>query len=76
MTRTLGSARGAAGNGGPYRNHGAGASEHYGTRPADIHRLLAGEVGMRIFDADGNGPYSEAQFEQVFTEPMWNFVAH
>jgi FkbM family methyltransferase len=56
--------------------HGAGASDHYGTRPADVHRLLTGEVGMRIFDADGHGPYSEEEFERVFTEPMWNFVAH
>ena len=56
--------------------HGVGASDRYGTRPADVHRLLTGDVGMRIFDADGNGPYSEERFEQVFTEPMWNFVAH
>lgn len=56
--------------------HGWGASDRYGTRPADVHRLLVGELGMRIFDADGRGPYSESDFEAVFTEPMWNFVAH
>jgi FkbM family methyltransferase len=56
--------------------HGAGAADRYGTRPADVHRLLTGELGMRIFDADGGGPYSEAEFEAVFTQPMWNFVAH
>jgi FkbM family methyltransferase len=55
--------------------HGAGGSERYGTRPADVHRLLT-DVGMRIFDADGNGPYSESAFEATFHEPMWNFVAH
>lgn len=56
--------------------HGAGASDHYGTRPADVHRLLVDEVGMRIFDADGQGPYTAAGFEAVFYEPMWSFVAH
>ena len=57
-------------------DHGIGGSDHYGTRPADVHGLLVGELGMRIFDADGNGPYSEADFEAVFAEPMWTFVAH
>jgi len=28
--------------------HGAGGAEHYGTTPADVHRLLTGEIGMRI----------------------------
>ena len=56
--------------------HGAGASEHYGTRPADLYRLLVEEVGMRVFDADGAGPYTERDFEAVFHEPIWNFVAH
>lgn len=55
--------------------HGAGASERYGTRPADVHRLLT-DVGMRVFDSDGNGPYPEAAFEATFHKPMWNFVAH
>ena len=57
-------------------DHGLGGSDHYGTRPADVHALLAGELGMRIFDADGNGPYSRSDFEAVFSEPMWTFVAH
>jgi len=56
--------------------HGAGGADHYGTRPADVHRLLTGDIGLRIFDADGEGPYSEADFEAVFTQPMWSFVAH
>jgi hypothetical protein len=56
--------------------HGTGGAEHYGTKPADVHRLLTGEVGMRIFDADGEGPYSEADFDAVFTQRMWSFVAH
>ncbi|MGI8945078.1 MAG: FkbM family methyltransferase [Thermoleophilaceae bacterium] len=56
--------------------HGAGGADHYGTSPADVHRLLAGEIGMRIFDADGRGPYSERDFVAVFDEPIWSFVAH
>lgn len=56
--------------------HGEGASDHYGTTPGDVHRLLVGELGLRIFDSDGGGPYSAARFDEVFTQPMWNFVAH
>jgi FkbM family methyltransferase len=55
--------------------HGAGAADYFGTSPADVHALLVGEVGLRIFDADGQGPYSRAEFEAVFNEPMWSFVA-
>jgi FkbM family methyltransferase len=56
--------------------HGVGASDRYGTRPSDVYELLAGELGMRIFDADGRGPYSAERFDAVFTEPIWCFVAH
>lgn len=56
--------------------HGQGASDHYGTRPSDVFELLVARAGLRIFDTDGVGPYSEAQFEDVFDQPIWNFVAH
>jgi FkbM family methyltransferase len=56
--------------------HGQGASDYYGTRPGDVYRLLVEEAGMRIFDTDGRGPYAEAEFEAVFSAPIWNFVAH
>ena len=56
--------------------HGVGGPEHYGTRPADVYRLLVDEAGLRIFDIDGNGPYRESEFDDVFDKWMWNFVAH
>jgi Methyltransferase FkbM domain len=56
--------------------HGEGAADRYGTSSAQIHDLLVGEAGLRIFDERGHGPYSRDQFEAVFTEPVWNFVAH
>jgi FkbM family methyltransferase len=56
--------------------HGQGASDYYGTRPRDVYRLLVTEAGLRIFDTDGRGPYSEVDFEAVFSAPIWNFVAH
>jgi hypothetical protein len=59
-----------------YFEHGQGSTDHYGTRPAQIHQLLTAEAGLRIFDVDGKGPYTEAAFEEVFSEPIWNFVAH
>ena len=56
--------------------HGVGGADHYGTRPGDVYRLLVDEIGYRIFDIDGAGPYSLELFEETFTDPrIWNFVA-
>jgi FkbM family methyltransferase len=54
--------------------HGSGGADLYGTRPQDVYDLLDG-VGLRTFDLDGVGPYSREQFQAVFTEPVWNFLA-
>lgn len=56
--------------------HGVGGADHFGTSPGDVHELLVDEVGLRIFDIDGEGPYSRDAFERVFTAPIWFFVAH
>lgn len=56
--------------------HGVGGADHFGTTSGDVHDLLVGEVGLRIFDIDGEGPYSRGDFEEVFTDPIWFFVAH
>lgn len=55
--------------------HGIGAADRYGYGSEDIHDLLCGEIGLRIFDFDGRGPYNRERFIEVFPEPMWNFVA-
>ncbi|HET9074667.1 MAG TPA: FkbM family methyltransferase [Solirubrobacteraceae bacterium] len=47
--------------------HGSGSAEAYETFPRDIHALLCDELGYRIFDLDGNGPYTLAEFEHGFT---------
>lgn len=57
--------------------HGRGAAEHYGTGPEDIFNLLSVEAGLRIFDLDGNGPYSLADLSRTFDlGNRWNYVAH
>lgn len=57
--------------------HGLGGADHYGTSPGDVYRLLCHELGMRIFDLDGHGPYSESEFVAMFSSPeIWNFIAH
>lgn len=56
--------------------HGKGGAVHYGTRPHHIYELLHDQVGLRIFDLDGNGPYSLSQFEESFTrDDRWDYVA-
>lgn len=56
--------------------HGPGVEDQFDTSPQQVYDLLVREAGMRIFDIDGNGPYSAAQFTGVYYEPIWNFVAH
>lgn len=56
--------------------HGQGAAERYGEgSSAALHDLLVGHAGLRIFDLAGEGPFCRAQFEDLFTRPVWNFVA-
>lgn len=56
--------------------HGKNGAEHYASGPSDVFSALTGEGGLRIFDLDGNGPYSEAQFEEAFwLNERWDFLA-
>ena len=56
--------------------HGAGSADHYGTTPEAIHRLLAGELDYAIYGLDGDGPYDERRFAEIFaTHARVNFVA-
>jgi FkbM family methyltransferase len=56
--------------------HGVGGSDHFGTTSGDVHDLLVGELGYRLFDIDGEGPLGRGAFEALFTKPIWFFVAH
>jgi FkbM family methyltransferase len=57
--------------------HGLGSANLYETEPDDIWRLLTGEVGHRIFDLDGNGPYELDEFKRsYYAGERVNFVAH
>jgi FkbM family methyltransferase len=56
--------------------HGRGSSDHYDTQPCHIYELLHDEAGLRIFDMDGNGPYSLGQLEETYARcDRWNYVA-
>lgn len=54
--------------------HGIGGADLYDAKPTEVFDLLD-EAGLRIFDLDGEGPYSRDHFEATFTEPIWNFLA-
>jgi FkbM family methyltransferase len=54
--------------------HGIGGADLYGAQPTEVFDLLDG-AGLRIFDLDGEGPYSREHFKATFTEPIWNFLA-
>jgi FkbM family methyltransferase len=56
--------------------HGAAAAA-YGTSSATIFDLVCDEARLRIFDLDGNGPYSREAFSETCQRgDYWNFVAH
>ena len=56
--------------------HGLGGADHYGVTPRRVYELLTSEANLRVFDLDGNGPYSLAQFEDEFARAeRWNYVA-
>ena len=54
--------------------HGAGGADLYGSKPTEVFDLL-GEAGLRIFDLEGDGPYTRERFHDTFAEPIWNFLA-
>lgn len=57
--------------------HGAGSADAFGTAPDDVWRLLVDESGLRIFDLDGNGPYTLDDLQRNFyAMTRVNFVAH
>ncbi|EIV95466.1 FkbM family methyltransferase [Frankia sp. QA3] len=55
---------------------GAGARD-YGTTADEMYTLLDDDLGLRIFDLDGDGPYTLPKFRDTFeTGRHFNFVAH
>ena len=55
--------------------HGLGGADRYGSGPGEVWDLLGHDLGMRIYDLDGRGPYTRAEFVGVFEQPIWNFLA-
>ena len=56
--------------------HGKGGADHYDTQPGDIYALLHDQAGLRLFDMDGNGPYTLEQLEETYARnDRWDFVA-
>ena len=56
--------------------HGLGSADHYGTTLEAVHRLVAGELGYEVKGLDGDGPYDEARFREIFaTRERVNFAA-
>lgn len=55
--------------------HGTPAAAAFGTTPDVIHELLAAP-GLRVFDMDGDGPFSRDEFvEVVRVGDQFNFIA-
>jgi hypothetical protein len=56
--------------------HQRSTAAYYGSGPERIFGLIVDKLGMRIFDLDGQGPYSLARLRQVYERgSRWNFFA-
>jgi FkbM family methyltransferase len=55
--------------------HGRDAAGLYGVPDEDIYQLLCLDIGLRLFDMDGNGPLDLPQFKEGLAT-RWNWVAH
>jgi len=55
--------------------YGRHAAQVYGVDNEEIYRILCHDVGLRLFDLDGNGPLGLSQFEEGLAT-RWNWVAH
>ena len=54
--------------------HGLGGADLYGSSSGELFDLLDG-AGLRIFDLDGEGPFTRVAFEEMFAKPVWNWLA-
>jgi FkbM family methyltransferase len=55
--------------------HGLGSADHYGTRPEELFGFLE-DVGYRVLDLDGGGPYTRDAFVGAFDRrERVNFLA-
>ncbi len=57
--------------------HGWGGGESHGVSDGQMYELVCGDIGLRLFDMDGNGPLDLHQFcEALASGQRWNWVAH
>jgi len=57
--------------------HGCRAGEQFGTSDDAMYALFCEDLGLRLFDMDGNGPLGLEQFrDELATGMRWNWVAH
>ncbi len=56
--------------------HQRRTADYYGTGPDHLFALLVEELEMRIFDLDGEGPYSLSRLQRAYQSgSRWNFFA-
>jgi hypothetical protein len=56
--------------------HQKRTASHYGSGPDELYDLLVDDLGMRIFDMDGAGPYSRESLRETYESgTRWNFMA-
>jgi FkbM family methyltransferase len=57
--------------------HGWGGSDQFGASDEDFHQVICKDIGLRLFDMDGDGPLDLAHFEdKLATGNHWNWIAH
>lgn len=57
--------------------HGWNSGEPFGFSDDDFYDVICQEIGLRLFDMDGGGPFERAQFmDALHSVDRWNWIAH
>ncbi len=57
--------------------HGWGGGESFGFSDEEFYRVICHDIGLRLFNMDGEGPFDREQFlDMLHTVDHWNWIAH
>jgi FkbM family methyltransferase len=57
--------------------HGWGGGKPFGWSDEQFYEVICNDIGLRLFDMDGGGPFDLTQFlDQLHTGEHWNWIAH
>jgi len=57
--------------------HGGRGSEAFGSSDEEFFTVICKDIGLRLFDMDGHGPFDCPEFlDMLYSGKHWNWIAH